>query len=142
MAVPHISREFDVRAKEYDWAAFIREASARLKLPACPKEKGIPPDGRAWYTPVSGPRGFLICAACWCDYIAHTGQASKWQRAGADLQKLFRSSIECCFGRFNRHSLAARTIDTGDWELFWEGVDTIAREPTCDGNGMPKETNW
>lgn len=142
MAVPHISRELDVRAKEYDWAAFIREASARLKLPACPKEKGIPPDGRAWYTPVSGPRGFLICAACWCDYVAHTGQASKWQRAGADLQKLFRASIECCFGRFNRHSLAARTIDTGDWELFWKGVDAIAREPTCDGNGMPKETNW
>ena len=123
---------------------FVRDASMRLSLPPCPKEEKVSPDSRGWYTPVNGPQGFLVCAACWYDYVVHTGQEFKWRHAGANMQKLFGAKVECCFGRFNRQVLAARMVETGDADLFWKGVDAIAREPTCDGNGMPKGTgtNW
>ncbi|RYP45249.1 hypothetical protein DL768_008365 [Monosporascus sp. mg162] len=94
LAVPYIRREYSVRTAEDDWGSFVREVSARISLPARFKEKPVYPDGRTPFTPINGLQGFLACAAFFCDYVTHTGQASKWRGAGGSLARVFGLSVQ------------------------------------------------
>lgn len=145
MAVPYIIREYNVRAKSGDWASFVGEVSARLSLSPCPKEKTIYPDGggKRWFTPVDGPQGFLVCGACFCDYVIHTGQEPKWRAVVGELVPVFGVSVRCCLGQPNTATLAGRTLETGEYDLFWRAVDAVCREPACEGKGIPAgEAKW
>ncbi|KAI1122784.1 hypothetical protein F5Y10DRAFT_67424 [Nemania abortiva] len=134
IAVPYICREYMVRATTGDWRSFVQSVPVRMSIQPCPGEKTVYPDGRGkkWFTPVNGPKGLLICIACYCDFILLTGQDGNWRDAGDNLVNVFGVSVSCFFGaQFNVRALAARTLDTNDHALFWKGVDVVAREPRC-----------
>ncbi|KAI1279801.1 hypothetical protein F5Y07DRAFT_387404 [Xylaria sp. FL0933] len=131
MAVPYIQREYKVRALTNDWHSFVQGVSVRMSLKPCPGEKTVYPTQK-WFTPVRGPQGLLICVACYCDYILLTGLSSEWQDAGDDLASRFGVSVSCFIGRqFNVRALAARTLDTNDYDWFWKAMDVVCRSPMC-----------
>lgn len=132
LVVPYIYREYKLRAQTNDWPSFVESVPARMSLQPCPGQKTVYPENKKWFTPVNGPHGFLICIACYCDYILLNGQDGMWRNAGDDLVNIFGVSVTCCFGgQLNLRILATRTLDTNDYTLFWKAVDIVAREPIC-----------
>ncbi|KAI1294380.1 hypothetical protein F5Y03DRAFT_387656 [Xylaria venustula] len=139
VAVPYIQREYKARALTNDWQSFVQGVAVRMSLKPCPGEKTAYPD-KKWFTPVRGPQGLLICVACYCDYVLLTGLSSEWQDAGDDLSSRFGVSVSCYIGKqFNVRALAARTLDTNDYELFWNALDVVNRSPLC-GSAMQNAT--
>ncbi|KAI0407828.1 hypothetical protein F4802DRAFT_488793 [Xylaria palmicola] len=136
LVVPYIYREYKARAMTNDWPSFVASVPVRLSFKPCPGEETVYPDGsgRRWFTPVGGPQGLLICAACYCDYVLLTGQDGRWQDAGGDLVSRFGVSVSCFFGaQFNVRALAARVLDTFDQAQFWRAMDVVINEPRCKG---------
>lgn len=140
LAVPYIYREYKLRAQTNDWPSFVQNAPVRMSLQPCLEQKTVYPENNKWFTPVNGPHGFLICVACYCDYILLNDQDGMWRNAGEDLVNIYGVSVTCFFGaRFNLKVLAARTLDANDYTQFWKAVDIIAREPICK-SGMQNAT--
>ncbi|KAI1188416.1 hypothetical protein F5B17DRAFT_439637 [Nemania serpens] len=132
LVVPYIYREYKLRAQTDDWPSFVQSVPVRMSLQPCPRQKTVYPKDNTWFTPVNGPHGFLICTACYCDYILLNGQDGMWRNAGDNLVNIFGVSVSCCFGgQFNLRILATRTLDTNGWTLFWKAVDIVTREPLC-----------
>ncbi|KAI0438424.1 hypothetical protein F4803DRAFT_565280 [Xylaria telfairii] len=144
IAVPYISREYKVRASTNDWKSFVQGVPIRLlAFKPCPGEKTVYPDGegRKWFTPINGPRGLLICAHCYCDYVLLTGQEGMWRDAGGNLVDPFGVSVSCFFGaQFNVKILAGRALDTEDYTRFWKAIDIAANEPVC--KGIMQNATW
>lgn len=141
MAVGYILDEYVRCAEANDWPRFVRETSTRLTLSPCPKTTTVYPEGKQWFEPVSGPEGFLICSACYCDHIHHTSEETKWRDAGTQVYIVYGPSVKCCFGAFNTSVVAHRTLrETHDYELFWAALDTLVSEPVCDPKGTTNAT--
>ncbi|OIW26321.1 hypothetical protein CONLIGDRAFT_634618 [Coniochaeta ligniaria NRRL 30616] len=141
LAVAYISAEYVRCAEANDWPRFVRETSTRLTLQPCPGTKTIYPEGKQWFEPVTGPEGFLICSACYCDHIHHTSEETRWRDAGTQVYITYGPSVKCCFGQFNVSVVAHRTLrETHNYELFWAALNTLVTEPLCDPKGTTNGT--
>ncbi|KAI0390568.1 hypothetical protein F5Y17DRAFT_52512 [Xylariaceae sp. FL0594] len=143
MAIPYVSREYQLRAETDNWEAFMREAPARINLRHCPGEKPVYPSGK-WFTPVDGPVGFLICVTCYCDYFLLTGEEAKWKNV-ENVVDIFGVSVSCSLSPFNMKALVARLLDTREYTLFWKAVDIMGGEPVCKpaaAGGRMQNATW
>ncbi|RYP13867.1 hypothetical protein DL765_006655 [Monosporascus sp. GIB2] len=111
LAVPYIRRDYSARAAEDDRASFAREVSARVSLEHANKDKMAYLDGEK------------------C-------QESRWRGAGDSLAKVCGVSARCCFGQTNTSTLAARCWRWPTPTLFWKGIETVCRKPTCAAKGI------
>ncbi|RYC61421.1 hypothetical protein CHU98_g4789 [Xylaria longipes] len=131
MAVPFVEEEYKVKARQDDWAGFTTEAKARLVVKPCPDTQEASVAGRNWFVPTAGPRGLVLCAACYCDSVIHTGEEGKWQIA----QGLGRT-VRCARGTYNIRVLMALAEHEKNWPLFWEVVARLDREKPCEEEGI------
>ncbi|KAJ2967961.1 hypothetical protein NUW58_g10328 [Xylaria curta] len=109
LVVPYIYREYKVRALTNDWKNFVECVPVRMSLNPCPGSDTVYPQDNKWFTPNNGPKGLLICMACYCDYVLLTEQHSQWRNAGDNLVGIFGVSVSCFFGaQFSSASLLAK----------------------------------
>ncbi|KAI0534471.1 hypothetical protein GGR58DRAFT_482800 [Xylaria digitata] len=135
LAIPFIEREYEEKGKTDDWRGFVAEAKARMNSQPCPQGKRVVPYGRNWFVPKGGPQGLVLCAACYCDHVIHSGEEGRWEIA----QGLTRSSdhrVRCARGVFNIRILMAQAHEKKDFALFWNAVDKLNREKVCDDGGI------
>ncbi|KAI1867422.1 hypothetical protein JX265_000739 [Neoarthrinium moseri] len=136
LAVPFIQKQYQLDGKTKDWNNFAFEAKSRLSIPRCPQNVQIKSKGKKWFTPINGPAGLVLCAACYCDQIIHTGEEAKWQVAhglveASDLQ------VRCAVGRsLNVRIPLARARDMDDFSLFWNAVRGLESHALCDEQGI------
>ncbi|KAF2971602.1 hypothetical protein GQX73_g1996 [Xylaria multiplex] len=135
MAIPFIEREYEEKGKTDDWQGFVVEVKARINSQPCPQGKRVVPYGRNWFVPKGGPQGLVLCAACYCDHVIHSGEEGKWEIA----QGLTRSGdhrVRCARGVFNIRILMAQAHEKKDFALFWNAVDKLNHEKACDDGGI------
>ncbi|KAI0968096.1 hypothetical protein F4678DRAFT_202179 [Xylaria arbuscula] len=135
MPVSYIEREYEEKGKKDDWSGFVAEAKARISERPCPGTKKIPSYGRNWYVPRAGPDGLILCAACYCDHVIHSGEESKWEIAQALTQSRDRE-VRCARGVFNIRILMAQAYEKKDFGLFWRAVERLRHEKGCEDTGI------
>ncbi|KAI1758466.1 hypothetical protein F4782DRAFT_525163 [Xylaria castorea] len=131
MAIPFVEREYDEKAKRDDWAGFTVGAKARLATRPCPGTQGVSVYERKWFVPAAGPRGLVLCAACYYDQVSHTGEEGKWEIAQGLGHK-----VRCARGAYNVRILMALADQQKNWQLFWDVVSRLEREKTCEEDGI------
>ncbi|CAK7270400.1 hypothetical protein SEPCBS119000_004072 [Sporothrix epigloea] len=144
LAVTFIRKEFDERSKSNDWLNFCSEAKARLDMQACPKNTQVMISLRKWFTPVpgKGPEDAVLCAACYCDRVLHTGQQGFWQQMPRDPIFSKKYSSNCCAGQFNILMAFSAGVDTKNWPQFWRSLNRLAfEEKPCVPAGIV-DGNW
>ncbi|KAI1760091.1 hypothetical protein GGR53DRAFT_470658 [Hypoxylon sp. FL1150] len=52
-----------------------------MSVDVCPQRHKTLPYGRKWLVPKSRLAELVLCAACYCDKVLHTDEASKWKAA-------------------------------------------------------------
>ncbi|CAK7562620.1 MAG: hypothetical protein SEPTF4163_000468 [Sporothrix epigloea] len=139
LAVAFIRKEFEERSKSNDWQNFCSEAKARLEIQACPKNTQVMISLRKWFTPVpgKGPEDAVVCAACYCDRVLHTGQQDFWQQMPRDPIFSKKYSSNCCAGQFNILMAFSAALDTKNWPQFWRSLNRLAfEEKPCLPEGI------
>ncbi|CAK7264476.1 hypothetical protein SEPCBS57363_001101 [Sporothrix epigloea] len=139
LAVAFIRKEFEERSKSNDWQNFCSEAKARLEIQACPKNTQVMISLRKWFTPVpgKGPEDAVVCAACYCDRVLHTGQQDFWQQMPRDPIFSKKYSSNCCAGQFNILMAFSAASDTKNWPQFWRSLNRLAfEEKPCLPEGI------
>ncbi|KAI0856966.1 hypothetical protein F4860DRAFT_518381 [Xylaria cubensis] len=131
MAIPFVEREYEEKGKRDDWDGFTVEAKARLAMQTCPGTQGVSVYTRKWFVPKAGPRGFVLCAACYYDQVLHMGEEGKWEVAQG-----LRNKIHCAHGVYNIRIIMALADQKKDWQLFWDVVTRLEREKTCEDDGI------
>ncbi|TRX91653.1 hypothetical protein FHL15_007435 [Xylaria flabelliformis] len=131
MAIPFVEREYEEKGKRDDWVGFTVESKARLATQPCPETQGVSVYTRKWFVPKAGPRGFVLCAACFSDQVLHTGEEGKWEVAQG-----LRNKIHCARGIYNIRIIMALADQKKDWRLFWDVVTRLEREKTCEEDGI------
>ena len=132
LAVPFVRKEFDERSKAGadGWPTFCSEAKARLGMQPCPKNTQVMISLRKWFTPVpgKGPEDAVLCAACYCDRVLHTGQEGFWQQMPRDPIFSKKHSSTCCAGLFSILMAFSAAAETKDWPQFWRSLNRLAHE--------------
>ena len=139
VCVPFIRKEFELRTKADDWASFLNEAKARLGMPACPKTTPVAFRLRKWFVPVDsqGPPDAVLCVACYCDYILHSGQENLWRQEQPGLLRTAKTTNTCMMGIFHLRMAVSAAEETKEWPLFWASLNRIAyHEKPCIGDGI------
>ncbi|KAI1211153.1 uncharacterized protein F4807DRAFT_419220 [Annulohypoxylon truncatum] len=140
MAVPFIEKEYAARGKASDWAGFANETKARMSIKACPGRGRASTYGKKWFVPKAGPEGLVLCAACYCDQVIHTGEEAKWEVAES-YEKATNKHVLCGMGIFSIRIAMSRAHETKDYALFWTAVRKIANEKFCEDDGI-EEGIW
>ncbi|KAK8069900.1 hypothetical protein PG994_006516 [Apiospora phragmitis] len=135
LAVPFVQKEYEKQGPKGDWSTFVREAKARLDMPACPGQEGTVAYGKAWFRPVHGPDWLLLCAACFCDRVFHTADASKWA-PDEQLSRAPEQQVRCPMAQFNISTAMSRAHDLKDSSVFWAAVTKLGQEKFCDPAGI------
>ncbi|CAK7230214.1 hypothetical protein SBRCBS47491_007511 [Sporothrix bragantina] len=144
LAVAFIRKEFDERSKTNDWPSFCNESTARLGMQPCPKNTQVMISLRKWFTPVpgKGPEDAVLCAACYCDRVLHTGQEAFWQQMPHDPIFSKKYTSNCCSGLFNILMAFSAASDTENWPQFWRSLNRLAfEEKACVPAGIV-DGNW
>ncbi|KAI1175862.1 hypothetical protein F4777DRAFT_548904 [Nemania sp. FL0916] len=133
IALTFITREYEERAKRNDWQGFAAAARARLTMQPCPMVQRVQASERKWLVPRAGPQWLILCFTCYCDYVIHTGEESKWDFA----QGLTRDhKVRCARGSFNIQMLMAQAQDTKNFAMFWDAVRRLDYEKPCEDDGI------
>ncbi|KAL7621798.1 hypothetical protein AAE478_007297 [Parahypoxylon ruwenzoriense] len=110
MAISFIQKEYDDKGKLNDWASFVAETK-------------------------NGLFGLILCAACYCDQVIHTGEEPKWEAARQYTQS-YDTKVLCGMGIFSIGIAMARAHETKDFQAFWTAVHKLSREKFCDDDGI------
>ncbi|KAI0602035.1 hypothetical protein F4775DRAFT_296738 [Biscogniauxia sp. FL1348] len=135
VAIPFIQNEYEARGKHNDWIGFVTEAKARMSGSPCPQRQQVATHGKNWFVPVAGPEGLVLCAACYCDQIIHTGEEPKWA-ISTDLRQSTKHRASCVMGMVSIKLAMACAHDAKDFSVFWTAVAKIGREKPCADGGI------
>ncbi|KAL0938538.1 uncharacterized protein CTRU02_205148 [Colletotrichum truncatum] len=142
LAIPYIKNMYRLKAaQDNDWATFTTEAVARMNISACAKRQKVAVGSRRWFAPTTGMPGVLICAACYCDHVAWSGEEHRWKDAGDNLASRYGSMVYCALGHFNVGIAMSRAQETKDFSIFWKALDIACHEEFCDPQGI-KDGSW
>ncbi|KAH7029521.1 uncharacterized protein B0I36DRAFT_385012 [Microdochium trichocladiopsis] len=147
MATPYLQREYErciAAAKmgqdspsESEWRAFCREARARMAMPLCGGYQLMNTYRRTWFVPDDGDlSGLVLCQACYCDSILHSGQESRWHTAPELSEAAGSGLVRCGMGVPNIRTAMNRATDTNDFEVFWATARQVMAEKFCDPDGI------
>lgn len=145
-ALSFIQRQYEADSKitspEMGWDNFATEAKARVGIPHCGQAQSIRSFGRKWFQPVSGPKDLVVCAACYCDDVIHTGEELKWTIAPG-LTEASETKIRCALGgRFNLKIAMARAHQAKDFSYFWVAAQRLGSHPSCEDMGVVNAEWW
>ncbi|KAK1967815.1 hypothetical protein LY78DRAFT_473743 [Colletotrichum sublineola] len=143
LSTQYIQKIYKTAAAKNDWAGFTKEAVARMAMPACAKRQKVTVGSRKWFTPTANhDGGVLVCAACYHDHIAGSGEERKWRDAGCDnLASRYGSLVYCMLGHFNVGVAMSRATETGEFSVFWKALDAACSEEFCGPQGI-KDGTW
>ncbi|KAK6212554.1 hypothetical protein LQW54_005139 [Pestalotiopsis sp. IQ-011] len=139
-------RQYEADSKntspEMGWDNFATEAKARVGIPHCGQAQSIRSFGRKWFQPASGPKDLVVCAACYCDEVIHTGEELKWTIAPG-LTEASDTKIRCALGgRFNLKIAMARAHQAKDFSYFWVAAQRLGSHPPCEDMGVVNAEWW
>ncbi|KAI1772149.1 hypothetical protein F4818DRAFT_444383 [Hypoxylon cercidicola] len=83
-----------------------------------------------WFVPKNGPEGLVLCAACYCDQVIHTGEVAKWE-AAESWTRAYDKYVRCGMGIFSIKMAMAGEYETKDFSAFWTAVDKLNNEKFC-----------
>ncbi|KAK1991039.1 hypothetical protein LX36DRAFT_675514 [Colletotrichum falcatum] len=151
LSTPRIQKAYRAAAAGDDWAAFTREAVARMAMPACARGQKVTVGSRRWFTPAAAAAaaagrhhdGVLVCEACYHDHVVGSGKEEerKWRDAGGDLASRYGSLVYCALGHFNVGVAMSRAAETGDPSVFWRALDAARGEEFCGPQGI-RDGTW
>ncbi|OLN96300.1 hypothetical protein CCHL11_04503 [Colletotrichum chlorophyti] len=141
LAIQRIQTVYKAKAAANDWAGFTKEAISRMEMPPCARRQKVHVGSRKWFTPTTNHGSVLVCAACYSDYIANTGEEHKWRDAGDNLASRYGSLVYCVLGHFNVGIAMSRAMETREYSIFWNALDAACSEEFCDPQGI-KDGRW
>ncbi|ETS78568.1 hypothetical protein PFICI_10630 [Pestalotiopsis fici W106-1] len=144
-ALSFIQRQYAADSKNTNprigWDNFVVEAKARIGITRCGQGERVRTFGRKWFQPVSGPKDLVVCAACYCDEVIHTGEEPKWTIVPG-LTEARDTHIRCALGgQFNIKIAMARAQEKKDFSCFWDAVKKLEWHPPCEEAGVV-DTEW
>ncbi|KAF4777984.1 hypothetical protein HER10_EVM0011252 [Colletotrichum scovillei] len=141
LSTRYIQNVYKEAAVKDDWLGFTKEALARMNLPPCAKRQKVTVTSRKWFTPTAaGHDGVLVCAACYCDFVAGTGEEGKWCDAGTNLASRYGSLVYCALGHFNIGIAMSCATEAKQYSIFWKALDAACNEEFCSPQGITDGT--
>lgn len=134
MAIPFIQQQYEADGSTGHWSNFAFEAKSRLVIPRCAQQVAVKAHGKKWFGPVHGPTGLILCAACYCDQVIHTGEEPRWQVVPG-LTDARDKQVRCAMGRFNIRMAMARAHEVRDFSIFWTAIQKLEEHPLCADSG-------
>lgn len=135
LAVPFIEKEYEARESISDWPNFVAETKARMSMKVCPQRRKTLSHGKKWFIPKNGPEELVLCAACYCDQVIHTGEEAK-RKAVESWTREYDKYVKCATGVFSMKMAMASGHEFKDFSVFWTAVDKLSREKYCDDVGV------
>lgn len=141
LALPSIRRAYKLKAPS-SWPSFCAAAAERMSLPACARSQKVAVKSRMWFAPTtSGMQSALVCAACFADHVAGTGEERRWRELPADAAARFGSMTRCALGRFDLGVAMSRAHEAKDFGVFWRALDAVCHEEPCEKAGI-RDGRW
>jgi hypothetical protein len=122
----YVRRVFDLYAPSDNWSAFCQQVQARIQIPKCEKGLPMPTNEHTWYETTRGPRGTVLCGACYCDNFHNTPDQQYWRQVTPRGEETM-----CLCGNINMYSVSNRVFDTKDLSIFWRALDEFSKHPFC-----------
>ncbi|RSL96235.1 hypothetical protein CEP52_011580 [Fusarium oligoseptatum] len=128
----YVRRMFNLYAPSNNWSAFCQQVQARIQIPKCEKGLPTPTHEHSWYETTRGPRGTVLCGACYCDNFHNTPDQQYWRQIAPRGKETM-----CLCGNINMYSVSIKAFDTKDLSIFWRALDEYSKHPFCS----PYETS-
>ncbi|KAI5923430.1 hypothetical protein F4810DRAFT_206554 [Camillea tinctor] len=139
IAMPYIQKEYEAKGQRNDWTGFVAEAKARLSASPCPQRNKVATYGKNWFIPTAGPDELVLCAACYCDHVLHTGEEPKWTSSPA-LQQSTHHQTSCAMGTLPVKLAMACAHDAKNYAIFWSAIAQLSRAKPCADAGITDGT--
>lgn len=128
----YVRRIFDIYAPDNNWSAFCQQVQARIQIPKCEKGLPMPTNEHTWYETTRGPKGTVLCGACYYDNFHNTPDQQYWRQVTPREKETM-----CLCGNINMYSVSNRAFDSRDLNIFWRALDEFSKHPFCS----PYETS-
>ncbi|RSL64327.1 hypothetical protein CEP54_004817 [Fusarium duplospermum] len=122
----YVRRIFDLYAPSNNRSAFCQQVQARIQIPKCEKGLPMPTNEHSWYETTRGPRGTVLCGACYCDTFHNTPDQQYWRQTTPRGKETM-----CLCGNINMYSVSIRAFDTRDLSIFWRALGEYSKHPFC-----------
>lgn len=141
MASPYLQREYEIciagEQQSRGWQNFCREAGARIAMPLCAGFQLMNTSRRTWFVPDdSDLSGLVLCQACYCDSILHSGQETQWRTAPEISDEASSTMVRCGMCIPNIRTAFNRAADQSDHESFWSFARQVISDRFCDPEGI------
>lgn len=136
----YIKRMFKTHSPTNSWSTFVTEVKARFQFPACEKTNPASTVKRPWFEATKGPKGLVICGACYYDFFHRTEDQDSFVQAFTvvDHEKF---AATCVLGCLNLWVPASQAIAKEDRALFWTALQNVDDNAFCNPQGT-KGASW
>jgi hypothetical protein len=124
-------------AQANGWAQFVEVVNSRRMQLICSSSLTIPGYDGA-FRAKRGPKNFLICPACYTDYMGYSNFAHEFEEA-TDLTKGF--STTCTMNIYSMVVAWNRAEQRGNFDIWLKAAHATFDSPPCLATGI-KDSSW
>jgi hypothetical protein len=136
-ALPYVKKVFEENSKTSNWQGFLPEVRARLGFPKCPGPNKGTTYQTAWFVPRDGPKGLMLCTACYCDQVIHSGEEDRWGQATEFIGQ--KAQVRCAMGNVGMKICMAQAQEEKNLKIVWDALQKLTADTPADQPSLLQE---